>query len=284
MFTNPIHPIKALFLDIDGTLVASDETISPRVRQTLQCVREMGVEVVLCTGRTRWRLRPILHQVPAPVGYVITSNGSVMYHVETGVTHYRHLMPIPLALKVIRLVLEAGSEPYVFEDSDRLDVEGSRVLFHPDRPVGEWAEFPRYRSYTEIAENLPFEPVSVSAFGHPSIMRPLAAHLIEASKGELSIIQTGSAETWGVEIYVANISKQLGVESVAKRLNLSRTELMAIGDHINDIEMLQWAGIGVAMGNAQPEVRAVADWITSDVESDGVAHAIERCVLNPALV
>jgi len=199
-------------------------------------------------------------------------------HLGSGETIYRHLLPVPIALKVIHAIVDAGSEPYVFEDSDRPGIEGSRVLFHPEKPVGDWAEIPRYRAHDEIMEDLPFEPVSVSAFGTPAIMRPLAAHLMQEFAGELSIIQSGSEDTWGVEIYVANINKQLGLETVAARLDVDREEVMAIGDHINDMEMLQWAGTGIAMGNALPEVRAVADWVTRDVLRDGVAYAIERYI------
>ncbi len=93
------------------------------------------------------------------------------------------------------------------------------------------------------------------------------------------MIQSGSHDHWGIEIFVANVNKCRGLELIAARLGLAREEVLAIGDHINDLEMIQWAGVGVAMGNAQPEVCAVADWVTTTLEEEGVARAIERYVL-----
>ena len=272
--------IRALFVDIDGTLVASGERISPGVLEALRAARKKGCEIALCTGRTRYRIRYVVEQMPPPPGYAITSNGGVVTHLGTGETIYRRLLPIPIALEVVRTIVEAGSEPYVFEDSDRPGIEGARVLFHPDLPVGPWADIPRYRPHVEILDELPFEPVSVSAFGPPQIMRPLALHLQERLPQEVSIIQSGSEHNWGIEIYVANISKRVGLETVAARLDIDREEILAIGDHMNDLEMIQWAGIGVAMGNALPEIRAVADWVTASVTQDGVARAIEKYILS----
>lgn len=271
--------IRALFIDIDGTLVTSEDRISPEVQRALRAVHEKGCAIALCTGRTRYRIQAVAQQLPPPLGYAITSNGGVVFHMGTRETVYRRLMPIPMALEVIHAIVEAGSEPYVFEDSDRPGIEGARVLFHPDLPVGSWAEMPRYRPHLEIMDALPFEPVSVSAFGPPAIMRPLAQRMQARFSGALSIIQSGSEHNWGVEIYVANVSKQVGLETVAARLGVDREEILAIGDHVNDIEMIQWAGIGVAMGNALPEIQAVADWVTAGVMQDGVARAIERYIL-----
>lgn len=283
MTTLSTHPttIRAIFLDIDGTLVHSDDRISHIVKRALHLARDKGVEITLCTGRTRHRLMPVAEQMPQPAGYAVSSNGGVVTHLATGEVLYRHLLPVPVALQVVRAIVEAGSEPYVFEDSDRPGIEGARVLFHPDLPVGDWADIPRYRPHAEILDQLPFEPVSVSAFGHPSAMRPLARRLQEELQGVVSIIQSGSLDTWGVEVYVAEINKQLGLETIASRLELRREEILAIGDHINDLEMLKWAGIGVAMGNAIPEILAAADWVTSSVLQDGVARAIEKYILEP---
>ena len=95
----------------------------------------------------------------------------------------------------------------------------------------------------------------------------------------VSIVRSGSEWNWGIEIYVPGISKQVGIEYVARRLGVKQEETMAVGDHLNDIEMLRWAGVGVAMGNALPEVCAAADYVTSSFQKDGVARAIERFVL-----
>jgi hypothetical protein len=217
--------------------------------------------------------------MPDPQGFAVCSNGGVATHLGTGEILYRHLMPVPVALKVIRAIVDAGSEPYVFEDSDRIGIEGARVLFHPGLPVGHWADRPRYQPYDAIMRELPFEPVSVSAFGNPEFMRPLALKLMREFSGAVTVIQSGSNTTWGVEVYVAGVDKLLGLQTIASRIGVKREEIVAIGDHVNDLAMLKWSGVGVAMGNALPEIREAADWITADVTRDGVARAIERYIL-----
>jgi Cof subfamily protein (haloacid dehalogenase superfamily) len=272
--------IRALFLDIDGTLVGMEESVSPGVALALAAAQAQGCHVVLCTGRTRFRAQPVLESLGEPYGYLVASNGSVAAHAGRGEILYRHLMPIPLALEVVRAIVAVGSEPYVFEDSDRPGLEGARVLYHPEMTVGRWADIPRYRPYARILEELPFEPVSVSAFGPPERMRPLVEKLRTHLAGAVSVVQSGSEMNWGIEIYVPGVSKQVGVEYIAKHLGVRQDETMAVGDHLNDIEMLRWAGVGVAMGNALPEVRAAADYVTSGYREDGVARAVEHFVLH----
>lgn len=280
MQVSPAPQIRALFLDIDGTLVGMEDRVSPGVIGALAAAQEQGCHIVLCTGRTRYRAMPLVEALGTPYGYFVTSNGSVAAHAGRGEILYRHLMPIPLALEVVRAIVAVGSEPYVFEDSDRPGIEGARVLHHPDKPVGRWADVPRYRPHARILEELPFEPVSVSAFGPPERIGPLAEQLETRLAGAVSIVRSGSEWNWGIEIYVPGISKQVGIAYVAKHLGVKQEETMAIGDHLNDIEMLRWAGIGVAMGNALPEVQAAVDYVTSGYQQDGVARAIEHFVLH----
>ena len=278
--TAPSTTIRALFLDIDGTLIGSAEQVSPRVQRALAAAHHRGCEVVLCTGRTRYRTLPIARLLGIPLGYAVTSNGGVLAHFGTSEIIYRHLIPKDIALTVINAVVTAGSEPYVYEDSDIEGIDGARVLYHPDLPIGAWAAAdPRYRPHASLLMDLPFRPVSVSAYGPPEKMRPMARELAQRLSNDLSVIQSGTQFNWGVEVYVGGISKRAGLETMAVRLDVAQEEIMAIGDHFNDLDMIQWAGWGVAMGNALPEAKAVADWVTGSVDEDGAAQAIERFIL-----
>lgn len=272
-------PIRALFLDIDGTLIGREQRVSDTTRAALDAARSVGCEVVLCTGRTRFTAQPIAEQIAPPLGYAIVSNGGVVMHLGTEEMLCCHLLPIPVALEIVRAIVAVGAEPYVYEDSTAPDVERSRVLHHPDLPLGPFAASPRYRPHANLLEDLPFAPVSVGAFGAPEKMRPLVEHLRSHLPGDVSVIQSGSADWWGIEIFVANVDKRRGLELVCARLGITQEETLAMGDHINDREMIRWAGVGVAMGNALPEVREIADWVTASQEEDGVARAIERFVL-----
>jgi len=274
-------PIRALFVDIDGTLVGAENRVSPGVQRAIRAARERDCEIILCTGRTRHTAQPIAELIGPPLGYVISSNGGVVMHLDTQEVLCRHLLPIPMALEVVRAIVTLGLEPYVYEDGTGPTIESARVLYHPDLPVGPWATRPRYRPHPAILEDLPFAPVSVSTFGPPEKIRPLVQQLRARLPADLSLIESGTADHWGMDVFTARVNKCRGLELIAERLGVSQAETMAIGDHINDLEMLTWAGIGVAMGNALPEVCAVADWVTASLEEDGVARAIERFILFP---
>jgi Cof subfamily protein (haloacid dehalogenase superfamily) len=271
--------IRALFLDIDGTLVGADDRISPRVRQAIALAHEKGVEIVLCTGRARYTAEPVALQLSVPPGYLVASNGGIAMHLGTREVLYRRLLPIPVALDVIRAIHEVGSNPYVYEDATAADLEGARVLYHPEHAPGVFAIPPRYRPHAAILEDLPFVPVSVCTFGPPAQMQVLVRHLRERLQADIAIIQSGSHAYWGVEVFTGGVSKRLGLEMIAARLDVDREEIMAIGDHFNDLEMIAWAGIGVAMGNGLDEVKETANWVTGTVDADGVAEAIERFIL-----
>ena len=260
-------------------MITKTERVSPWVMDALARAREKGIEIIPATGRTRYTALHISEQLIPPANYLITSNGGLVMNNLTNEVVSCRLLPVPLALQIIHAIADVGAQPYVFEDCVSDELERSRALYHPDLPIGDWAEPPRYRPDGNLLHTLPFEPISVSTFGDPAVIRPLVQHLRETLTDDVSIVESGTREAWGVEVYVAGVDKRLGLEIMAAKLGLERNEIMAIGDHMNDIGMLQWAGLGVAMGNAIPEVLAAADWTTETAERDGVAIAIETWAL-----
>ena len=265
--------IKAIFLDLDGTLVGPSNTVTPRVLSAIRQARERGCEVVLCTGRSRVSTEPVADQLGFR-GWAIVSNGAVTLHLDTREVLCRNLLPIPTALQAVRVFLEAGLAPQVYEDA----VESARILYHPERPV-EIHNAQRQRPYAELAEHLPFAPACVCSFGPEEQLRPAAERLQREAPPGTIVQQAGHHAIWCVEVHHPESGKCSGLQRVAERLGVERNEILAIGDHLNDLQMLQFAGVGVAMGNALPEVREAADWITGSLDEDGAAQAIERFVL-----
>src|SRR5689334_11305968 len=94
--------IRAIFVDIDGTLVGNVDQVSPAVCRALHTARENGCEVVLCTGRTRYTAQFVAEQIGPPHGYIVASNGGVVMHLGTGELVFRRLLPIPIALEIVR--------------------------------------------------------------------------------------------------------------------------------------------------------------------------------------
>jgi len=265
--------IRAVFLDLDGTLVGAENRVSPAVCAAVRRVREAGCEVVLCTGRSRVTTEPVADQLGFR-GYAVTSNGAVVMNLQTREVLCRNRMPIPTAVQAIRSLMAEGAAPNVYEDA----VERARILYHPEFPV-EIYDTDRYVAWPEMGRSLPFAPVCVSSYGPEETLRPIADRLAGDPLPGTFVEQAGTHAVWCLEIHHEQSGKCNGLQRVADRLGVRREEILAIGDHINDLKMLRFAGIGVAMGNAIPEVQAAADFVTGTREEDGVAQALERFVL-----
>lgn len=265
--------IRAIFLDLDGTLVGATNTVSPRVRTAVAAARERGCEVILCTGRSRVSTVPVADQLGFR-GYAVVSNGGVVMHLGTGEVLRRNHLPIPHAVQAARLLMEAGVAPQVYEDA----VESARILYHPDFPVAIH-NADRQQAWAQLSESLPFAPVCVSSFAPQEVLRPVAHRLAASLPEGCCVEQAGTHATWCVEVHPERSGKGNGLQTVAERLGVSRREILAVGDHINDIKMLRYAGVRVAMGSGLPELQAVADYVTGTLAEDGVAQAIERFVL-----
>jgi len=266
--------IRALFVDLDGTLVGATNTVSPRVREAVGRARAAGCEVVICTGRSRVSTEPVADQLGFR-GYAVVSNGGVVMHLGTREVLCRNLLPIPTAARAIRALMDAGIAPNVYEDA----IESARILYHPDFPVNIH-DPERFVAWPGLPDELPYQPMCISAFGPEARLRPVAERLAADPLPGTFVEQAGTHAVWCLEIHHDDSGKCNGLQRVTDRLGLRPEEVLAIGDHLNDLKMLDFAGVGVAMGNALPEVRAAADWVTGTLDEDGVAQAIDRFVLD----
>lgn len=267
--------IRVAFIDLDGTLVGASNTVSSRARQAIQRAREAGCEVVLCTGRSRISTLPIADQLGFR-GYAVTNNGAVAMHLDTGEVLYRNLLPIPSALAAVRALLAAGLVPQVYEDA----ITSARILYHPEHPVPEMIG--RHTPWATLTTSLPFTPACVSAFGPEAVVRPVAERLAEEPPEGACVLQAGTHNAWCLEVHHRESGKQNAARRILDYLGLGRADALAIGDHLNDVALLEFASVGIAMGNALPVVRARAGHVTATLEEEGVAIAIERWVLGEA--
>jgi Cof subfamily protein (haloacid dehalogenase superfamily) len=280
--TNSIYsPIRALFVDMDGTMIGPDERVSPAVCRAIQAAHTAGCTIIPCTGRTRFTAQPIAEQLGIPLEYAITANGAVAQHLGREELLFCHHMPRETAQFVAIEVLNLGAQVYIYEDSVIYELEHSRAFYDPRFEVGPWATAPRYRPKADLSENLPFDPISVATFGKKAQIHPLVPTIEERIGGQVSLLQSGSEHFWGIEIYKKGVSKGTAAAWLVDHLGIAQEETLAIGDHLNDLDLIGWAGIGVAMHNAQPEVLAIADYVTTSVYEDGVARAIEKFILKP---
>jgi HAD superfamily hydrolase (TIGR01484 family) len=251
-----------LALDIDGTLLHADGRVSPAVREAVRRAAAAGVHVVLSTGRATYGAASVAETLDLTDGLVVASNGAVTFsywpvEVLSSVTFD--------ARETVKLLLEHVPDALV-----AVEVIGRGYRVNRQFPDGEITG----EMWIQDVDELVAEPVTRVIIRDPSLS---AEEFIELAE-RLGLHGTNYAVGYTAWLDLApdGVSKASALAEVADRLGVPRTDVLAIGDGRNDVEMLRWAGRGVAMGGAPLEVQAAADDVTEDVHRDGVAMELAR--------
>ena len=278
MSSSSTTEIKLLILDIDGTISGKSNEVSDRVKQAVRAAQAKGVRVGIATGRMYKSALRFHHEIGADFP-LIAYQGAWIQDPDTGKT-YRHL---PLPVEAARELIDYFEQAHLFDKlsvhvyrDDRLyvrEINPDTELYIgrsgiPAHPVGD------------LRTVLTDRPTKILAMSEDVelIDRLLVDLQQRYSKGELHI-------TTSVPIFLeatnARVNKGAAIDYIAQELlGITAINVLAIGDNYNDVEMLDYAGIGVAMGNAPSDVQSRADWVAPDIEADGVAVAIEKFILN----
>lgn len=266
MLPNAIRP-KLVAFDLDGTLLKSDKSVSPRNKAAIAGLVASGVRVLICTGRPPRTAKAIAEEL-ALVDLGIVYNGAAVYNFasDTALTRF------DFSGEVAHTVLEQMRREYPdvtcglearygwFVDRARYDLlrRGNHPYESEPDGVGDVADFIR-------------EDVTKLLFWHADA----PTETMRRSLGGLPV-----HGTWAIpgllEVVGPGVTKGRALEWVARDLGLTPAEVAAFGDEDNDKEMLAWAGFGVAMGNATANVKTYADWVTKSCDEDGVAEVVER--------
>lgn len=274
---NDPHPIQLLVLDIDGTIAGESNVIRPAVLEAIRAVRDRGIRVAIATGRM-FQAALRFHQQLDLTLPLMAYQGAMIKDPATQ-TLYRH-WPVPRAIAA-RLLED-------FEQPNRRHLLSIHFYIDDQLYVREITPETHEYSIRSGVEAIPVgdlrsvleqEPTKVLAL---SSNTALIDHLLTSLRQQYTPAElyfTKSVATF-FEATHPSVNKGLAVKYLAEdMLNLAPQNVMAIGDNFNDVEMLQYSGVGIAMGNAPNEVKASADWVAPDVESDGVAIAIQKFLL-----
>ena len=259
-------PPKVVACDLDGTLLRSDGSLDDRTRDALAAVEAAGSTMVICTARpARW-MRP-LAQATCHRGVAICANGGVLWDLHTD----SPLEEFPLEPEVARRIVAVLHEalPGGCWAVERADGFGHEPEYQPQWPVPPG-------TVVEAVEALVAQPSVKLLLRHEHLgadallarARELVGHLAELS-------HSNSAGNL-LEIAAAGVSKASALRQVCAERGIAGDEVVAFGDMPNDLPMLRWAGHGVAVANAHPDVIAVADEVTASNDEAGVACVLER--------
>jgi Cof subfamily protein (haloacid dehalogenase superfamily) len=255
--------------DIDGTLIHTDGTISTRTTQVLTRIADCGTPVVLVTGRpVRW-LRQLYDQLVEPLP-AICANGAVVYDPDTDEVLHTAALDTDLLAEVARRLRDL-----VPDVSLAVEVQDGRAFRHDQHWPMHWdAEHHAVQviGSPEELTSVPAVKLLARSGGHDP---DSFAELVSGSLAGLAET-THSSYSGLVEISAAGVTKAAGLAWLCEREGITAERVIAFGDMPNDLPMLAWAGHSVAVGNAHPAVRAVADDVTATNDEDGVAAYLER--------
>jgi Cof subfamily protein (haloacid dehalogenase superfamily) len=277
--------IRLIALDIDGTLLDGDGKIPDANREAIARAIGAGIEVALATGRRYDFARPIFESLPGPLTLIL-SNGAIVKTRE-GETVMRSLLPREVARSVLAKVPEHRDSAAVVFDRVR---EG-QVVFE----TIDW-DHPRHHRF--FASNRPFlsevtplenclteDPIQVMFTGGCDEMRSLFDRLrADADRFSVALTEYEHRNFSLVDIVRRGCSKGSALQGWTEHRGFGRSDVMAIGDNLNDMQMLEFAGTPVVMGNALPELKARGWAVTARNDEAGVAQAIMRYVLNGSAV
>ncbi len=256
------RPPGLVALDIDGTLVDYAEAVSPMVHHAVRAVVEAGVPVILATGRSVFGVQRVIDAFGLADGLAVASNGAVIFS-------YRPVEIISSVTFDARHAVEA----VLAEVPDALvavEVVGDGYRVNRPFPEGEITG----RMWIESVDSLVSEPVTRVIIRDPQSTAADFVQLAEALGLHGTSYFVGYT-AW-LDLAPEGVSKASALQTVAERLGVRQADVLAIGDGRNDLEMLAWAGRGVAMGQSPPEVKAVADGVTGSLAEDGAAAELGR--------
>jgi Cof subfamily protein (haloacid dehalogenase superfamily) len=268
-----MNPPALIASDVDGTLLDADETVTARTRDAVGAAIAGGATFVLATGRPpRW-IAPVVDALGfAPMS--VCANGAVLYDPASD----RIVSARTLSTDVLAELAEIATRAI---PGAGLAVERVGASAH-DAATPQFVSSPGYEhawlnpDNTEVSFadllSAPAVKLLIRKAGARSadMVAALAAHI--GIEGDI----TYSTDNGLVEIVPLGISKATGVEELARPLGIAAENVVAFGDMPNDVPMLDWAGLGVAMGNAHPDAVAAADEVTASNTDDGVARVLER--------
>ncbi|MBT5875409.1 MAG: HAD family phosphatase [Candidatus Latescibacteria bacterium] len=273
---------RLIAIDIDGTLLTSDRVVTQRTDHAINSAIENGVYVYLCTGRSLNSGAEIAGGVHGNTGLVFHSGALILRHLNGPVLRAINL-PLEPARELITFFKAEGHDPLVYDPVP----ESRQFLFEAERSPNEWR-----RRYIEGSKARALEvpdldiavtkdPAQVGVAGSGEEMERLQTHLSVTwpDVGTILSQSTLVSDYWFLEAVPREVSKSQALAFLGQMYGIDSSEMIAIGDNYNDLDMIEFAGLGVAMKNAPSDIQRAADFVAPTNDDEGVACIIERFLL-----
>ncbi len=288
---------KLMAIDLDGTLLNSLGEVSEGTKFALKKAKECGTEVILASGRPISSTKSLAVELGVD-NYIISGNGAVVYDVQRDKIIYDRFLNKEQVLQIVKLCDENSFYYNIYTEDEVIAKSlNYNVLFYHKENTKKIEEKRTHINlvqnvieYIEQSEKDRFLKITVcdeSKLIFNSIMKKLRQigniDVLEVEHMSRKTIKDGTDDVdiqyYYTEITNENVNKWSAIEFLIGKLNIATEEVIAIGDNLNDKEMIENAGLGVVMGNSNPTMKALADVVVSDNNSEGVKEAIYKFVI-----
>lgn len=263
----------ALVLDVDGTLVGSDKKISEATREAIIQAQERGKTVAIASGRSVAGIRRAAAAICLEKfgGYVIAYNGTTVINCKTGECIYNQTIDHEMIKPVLEAAREVKVGITIYHDEVKEILSGNGVDKYIEADAAACGI--TIREVNDLVKAVDFPLNKFLLSGEPEHMKEVEKLMKERFGDRLNIFRS---DPFYVELLPKFIDKSVAVDKLMKYLDIKRDKVICVGDSFNDLPMLRYAGKGVAMGNAQPEVKESADYVTDSNDEDGIVTVIRK--------
>jgi Cof subfamily protein (haloacid dehalogenase superfamily) len=268
---------KMIVLDLDDTLLRDDHSISDRTKQALMEAQEMGVKVVLASGRPTFGMKRIAEELSlAKYGsFILSFNGGKILNCRT----YEEMFSSTLTPEAVHNLYDISRREGVYIHT----YVGDEIITEDENP------------YTTIEAKLTGLPINVVNRFVDGVTKPVVKVLMVEAPETLKAVETKlqkeldqefsvmRSKPFFLEFTEKGVTKGTSLNQLIQICGIKREEVIAIGDSYNDQAMIEFAGLGVAMGNAPDDIKAIANFVTDSNMNDGVAKVVEEFILNKSV-
>jgi Cof subfamily protein (haloacid dehalogenase superfamily) len=271
---------ELLAIDLDGTLLDSGHRLAPRCRAALHAAHESGLRIVLCTGRSYTETRPILNEIGLDLDATVTVGGALLSDARTGKTIDRTEIALDVALESAAWLRGRGYTVMWLHDASTAGFDGYLIDAPRRHPaIDRWLEVTPCQM--RVVNALPDEgepPLRITVVDDIEVLDVVSAEFQRAFDRRMTnnVIKVPTYGFTVLEAFDAAVDKWYGIEKLCRRWDIDPRRTVAVGDDVNDLPMVQKAGLGVAVANAKPAVKAAAGRIIASNDECGVADLVEQ--------
>jgi Cof subfamily protein (haloacid dehalogenase superfamily) len=264
---------KMIVLDMDDTLLRDDHTISERTKKALMEAQKQGVKVILASGRPTYGMNQVAKELNLEEygSFILSFNGAKIINMQTKEEHFSSTLPPEMVHRLYELSQTEGVGIHTYV--------GDWIITENEHPFtlkeGEITGLP-IKKVDSFIEAVSEPVVKVLMVEDPEKLIKVEEKLKNEFADSLSIMRS---KPYFLEFLEAGVTKGSSLNALIKTLGIKREEVIAIGDSYNDLAMIEFAGLGVAMGNAPDDIKEIADYVTDSNMNDGVAKVVEEFVL-----